>query len=209
MYFLHGVGRSSDLVLHHVRSSDLVLHHVGTIVAAKKFLTSKKKLGTKYWLKRFNLSVFSMNVVDVWLSYQVFTGTADTQADFYSYLSEDIIYNTYDRFMMRSAEGRRRNIVDSDDETFDDDNPLFERTNGAPICGIYLHVTPTKKRMKKSYGTETQYLLQGECKLCQKKTTHVCSDCADTDAVKNEMWVCHPKTNRSCFSQHVHSTHDL
>ena len=38
---------------------------------------------------------------------------------------------------------------------------------------------------------------------------HMCSDCADTDAVKTEMWVCQPKTNRSCFAQHVHSTHDL
>ena len=35
----------------------------------------------------------------------------------------------------------------------------------------------------------------------------VCSDCADTDAVKIEMWVFQPKIDRSCFSQHVHSTH--
>ena len=109
---------------------------------------------------------------------------------------------------MRSAEGRRRNIVDSDDETFDDDNPMFGRINGAPICGIALHVTPTKKRRKKKDGTETKSLLQGECKVFRKKMTHVCSDCTDTDIVKNEMWVCHPKTNRSCFTQHVHITHD-
>ena len=55
-----------------------------------------------------------------------------------------MIDNTYDRFMMRSAEGRRRNIVDSDDETFDDDNPLFGRINGAPRSVISLHVTPTR-----------------------------------------------------------------
>ena len=35
--------------------------------------------------------------------------------------------------MMRSAEGRRRNIVDSDDKNFDDDNPLFDPIN----VGIY------------------------------------------------------------------------
>ena len=34
-------------------------------------------------------------------------------------------------------------------------------------------------------------------------------DCADTDAFKNEMWVYHPKKNRSCFAQYVHSTNDL
>ena len=65
-----------------------------------------------------------------------------------------MIDNTYDRFMMRSAEGGRRNVVDSDNETFDDDNPLFGRINGAPSCGISLHATPTKKRRKKSDGTE-------------------------------------------------------
>ena len=76
-----------------------------------------------------------------------------------------MIYNTYDRFMMQSAEGRRRNVVESDDETFDNYNPLFGRINGAPRRGIYLHVTPTKKRRKKRDVTETQYLLQGECKV--------------------------------------------
>ena len=126
-----------------------------------------------------------MNVVNVWLVYQGNNGTADTQADFYHYLPEEIIDNTYNRFMMRSAEGMRRTIVDSDDETFDDDNPLFGRINGAPICEISLHVTPDKKSRKKRDGKETQYFLQVKCKLCRKNTTHVCSDCADTDAVKN------------------------
>ena len=150
-----------------------------------------------------------MNVVDVWLAYQGITSTSYTQADFYNCLAEEMINNTYYRFMIRSAEGRIRTIVESDDETFDDDNPLFGRINGAPRCGISLHVTPTKKRNKKRYGTETQYLLQGECKVFRNNTTHVCSDCADTDAVKNKIWSCHPKTNRSCFAQRVHSTHEL
>ena len=89
--------------------------------------------------------------------------------------------------MMRSAEGR--NIVHSDDETFDDDNPLFGQINGAPRCKITLHVTPTKKRRKKRDGTETQYLLQGECKFFRKKTTHVCSDFADTVHVLHSMCI--------------------
>ena len=57
---------------------------------------------------------------------------------------------------MRSLEGRRRTVVDSDDEKIDDENPLFGRINGAPRCGIALHATPTKNRSKKRYGTETQ-----------------------------------------------------
>ena len=46
------------------------------------------RLSTKDWLKRFNLYVFAMNVVDVWLGYQVITGTAENQANFYNYLAE-------------------------------------------------------------------------------------------------------------------------
>ena len=45
-------------------------------------LDIKKKLGTRDWSKRFNLSIFVMNVVGVWLSYQGITGIAETQADF-------------------------------------------------------------------------------------------------------------------------------
>ena len=96
-----------------------------------------------------------------------------------------MIDNTYDRFMMRSAEGGRRTIVNSDEETFYDGNPLFGQINGFPRCGTPLHVNPTKKRRKKRDVTETQYLLQGECKVFWKKTTRMCSDCADTNAVKN------------------------
>ena len=87
--------------------------------------------------------------------------------------------------MICIEEGRRRTIVYSDDETFDDNNPLFGQFNGAPRCGIAIHVTPTKKTRNKSDGTDTQYLLQGKCKVLQKNMTHVCLDCADTDAVKN------------------------
>ena len=83
-------------------------------------------MGTKDWPKRFNLSVFAMNVFDVWLAYQGITGTADTQSDFYNYLAEEMIDNTYVGFMIRSAEGRRINIVYSDDENFDDDNHLLD-----------------------------------------------------------------------------------
>ena len=66
-------------------------------------LDTEKNLGTKYWSKRLNLSVFAMNVVNVWLAHQCITGTEDTQADLYNYLAEDMIDKTYNRFMMQSA----------------------------------------------------------------------------------------------------------
>ena len=59
---------------------------------------------------------------------------------------------------MQSAEGRRRNIVDSDDETFDDDNPLFFWINGSPRCEIALNVTPNKNGRKKK-GWEINSIL--------------------------------------------------
>ena len=58
--------------------------------------------------------------------------------------------------MIRRAEGKRRTIIDSDDDYLDEENPLFVHINGAPIRGIALHVTPTKKSRKKRDGTETQ-----------------------------------------------------
>ena len=65
-----------------------------------------------------------------------------------------MIYNTYNRFMIQSAEVRWRTIVDSDDETLDDENALFGRINGDPRCGISLHVTPPDKRRNKRDGTD-------------------------------------------------------
>ena len=67
---------------------------------------------------------------------------------------------TDNKFMIRSAEGRMRKIVDCYNETVNDYNPLFVRINGAPRCRIALHVTPTKNRRKKRDSKETQYLLQ-------------------------------------------------
>ena len=75
--------------------------------------------------------------------------------------------------MMRSAEGRKRNIVDSDEKTFDDDNPLFGQINSAPRCGISLHVTPTKKRRKKSDGTETHTCFKASARSSVRRR-HMC-----------------------------------
>ena len=97
-----------------------------------------------------------MNVVDVWLSYQGINRTTEIQANFYNYLAEEMIYNTYNRFMIWYAEGGMRTIIDSDDDYLDEENPLFVHINGAPRCGIDLHVTPTKNRRKKRDRKYTQ-----------------------------------------------------
>ena len=61
-------------------------------------------MGTKDWLKWFNLSIFVMNVVNVWLAYQGITRTADIQFYFNKYLGEEMIDITYNRFMIRRTE---------------------------------------------------------------------------------------------------------
>ena len=89
------------------------------------------------------------------MAYQGITTTEEIQADLYSCPAEEMIDNRYDRFMIRRAEGRRRKFLDSDDDYVDEENPLFGHINGDPRCGIALHVTPAKKRMKNRDGTET------------------------------------------------------
>ena len=86
----------------------------------------------------------------------------EIQYDLYNYLSEEMIYDTYNRFMIRRAEERSRIIFDSNDDYVNDNKPLFGRINGAPRCVIALHATSNNKRRKKRDGTETKYLLQGE-----------------------------------------------
>ena len=76
-----------------------------------------------------------------------------------------------------------------------------------PECGIALHATPRREEEEEEgTGQKVQYSLrQGErMGLSEEDDT-----CADTDLVINEIWVCHPETNRSCFAQHAHSAHDL
>ena len=67
-----------------------------------------------------------------------------------------MIDNTHNRFIIWSSEKRRRTIFDSDDETFDDEKPLFGWINGAHRCDIAIHVTSTKKRRKTRDGIETK-----------------------------------------------------
>ena len=76
----------------------------------------------------------------------------EIQADFYNHLSEEMIDNRYDRFMIRCEEERRRTIVDSNDDYADDKNPLFGRINGSPRCGIALNDAPLRTGRRRGMG---------------------------------------------------------
>ena len=162
-------------------------------------LDIEKKIETKDWSKRCNLSIFAICVVDTWLAYKQIGKAYETQQDFYVHLSEELIDNTHDDV----GRNRRMSRVGGDDIV-----PVKLITETGDIrCGIDIHLTPTKKRRKQRYGTPTKFLYQGNCRVCRKKTVHVCSKCEDDIHIQKDMWICHSKTRRQCFSTHIDSEH--
>ena len=162
-------------------------------------LNMEKKFVTHDWEKRFNMSVFSMCVVDTWLAYNLITQqVTETQHAFYMSLAEELIDNKYD------DAGSARNVVRNPLEVMG--SPLMAK-DGTSRCGLSVHVTPTKRKRKRKDGSETIQLLQGSCRVCKIKTTHVCSACNDEADIKKDMWICHPKTTRLCFAAHVDVSH--
>ena len=59
-------------------------------------LKTEKKLETKKWDMRVNLTIFSMIVVDTWLMYSQATGSTELQSEFYVRLAEELIDNNID-----------------------------------------------------------------------------------------------------------------
>ena len=59
----------------------------------------EKKIETKDWSMRVNLSILSMIVVDTWLVYSTFkntpAGIGYNQKEFYAALAEELIDNSY------------------------------------------------------------------------------------------------------------------
>ena len=56
-------------------------------------LKTEKKLETKKWDMRVNLTIFLMIVVDTWLVYSQVTGSTELQSEFYVRLAEELIDN--------------------------------------------------------------------------------------------------------------------
>ena len=75
-------------------------------------LAMEKKIETKEWSKRVNMSIFAMCVVDTWLVYNGCKQSDDaaqmneqqahsTQKEFYTLLAEELIDNSYDEVRRR------------------------------------------------------------------------------------------------------------
>lgn len=159
------------------------------------------KLGTQNWGMRVNLSIFGMIVVDTWLAYSQCTGTKENQKDFYTFLSEELIDNTFDHVHTR---GRR--VTEQDASVSSPE--LFDRTTGNPRAGTSAHLTPTKRKKTSRDGQLLPHSLQGRCKVCKRLTTYACSLCSDRNPSSSEVWMCYTKTGRICFATHITECHD-
>ena len=162
-------------------------------------LKLERKLVTKDWSKRLNMSLLSICIVDTWFAYSSILETHENQNDFYEYLAEELIENIYDdnRSVNRTlGDPRRRLNIDLE---------LSPRTknDGSGRCGLSIHLTATKRKRISNQGNVSTNVLQGRCKICANKTTMCCSKCEDDDKIEKAVFLCNPKTNRMCFAQHV------
>jgi hypothetical protein len=153
-------------------------------------LMLERKIETVDWSKRVNLSIFGMIVVDSYLVYSQVQDSSEPEKEFYTYLAEELIDNTYDQVARRP---RSSNIA----------SPEMMGRDGMPRSGgLFGHLTPTKRKRR----DRNNQLQQGRCCLCHKKTSSVCSSCRDES--QKEVWCCHSKTGRDCFAQHYSSIHN-
>ena len=102
-------------------------------------LKTEKKLETKKWDMRVNLTIFSMIVVDTWLVYSQVTGSTELQSEFNVCLAEELIDNNID-----SRPQRRRNSGEDGSDS-NNKSPVMMST-GRVRAGVSCHLTPTKCR---------------------------------------------------------------
>jgi hypothetical protein len=167
-------------------------------------LRIEKKVETKDWSVRVNLSIFAMIVVDTWLVYNAFKNAPAgnqrkcLQKEFYSILAEELIDNSYDS----RGQGTRR-TRSSPNGTSYQEACIRAVENGCARAGVLTHLTPVK-RLKNAHGEKTSFRYQGRCKECQKKTTWQCSDCNDNEKV---VFLCATKNGKRCFLDHIARNH--
>jgi len=167
-------------------------------------LQLERKIETKDWAVRVGTSLLAMMVVDTWLVYNGATATTESQQDFYTSLSEELIDNIYDQ-----VGGTLVARMQSEGVNHSPD--LVDRRTGAGRSGIMAHLTPTKKKRKTKEEGLTNHSLQGRCRVCGLKTRYVCSQCNDDDEDQEGLsaiqWICHTETQSMCFPEHVVEHH--
>ena len=163
-------------------------------------LKTEKKLETKKWDMKVNLTIFSMIVVDTWLVYSQAMGSTELQSEFYVHLAEELIDNNI------NSRPQHRTNSGEDGSDSNDESPVMTRTGRVCTC-ISCHFTPTKCRCHTADGELTAQRLQGCCIECGKKTTYLCSACMDNDNESKTPWLCHTEKRPACFTNHYKHTH--
>jgi len=159
-------------------------------------LQLEHKLPTHVWSMRVSVSLSGMCVVDSWLLYSGARGetAALTQRQFYEDLAAHLIDNTFDTVGVRAR-------------ATPSSAPVEEV--GAPLrYGVGIHVTPRGKRRSGASVGAGDHRDQCNCRVCKRhKSSQVCSGCRG--GVDGEMFLCGPKTGRSCFEAHLRTVHEL
>ena len=156
-------------------------------------LKFERKLETKNWSVRVNLSILGIIIVD---ARKVYKGTlgenTEDEQDFYENLAEEMIDNDYERVYTRRSRG----------------TTTTEATRVTNV--VSAHLTPTqqrrKKRMPDGSFVETSYRQQMRCKVCGKKTIYLCSQCQSEN--ETHLFLCDTKKGDTCFAQHVAEYHN-
>lgn len=155
-------------------------------------LNLEKKLQTKDWSRRVNMSIFGIIVVDSWLMYNgCIGGHAMTQKEFYKTLATELIDNDFG-VGVRS----RRSSADSSSDG-----------SSVGTAGRGLHLTPTKKKVPGGTNGRTTFSQQ-RCRICGKKTIMRCAVCCGQEELGDlRSGFCCPTTGRPCFEFHMDQTH--
>jgi hypothetical protein len=155
-------------------------------------LKLEQKVKTHDWSYRVNMSLLGICIVDSWLLYSGARGFRShmTQREFYERLAEELIDNDYEKVSLRRRSSDAMAV-----------SPYI------PKSGRSIHLTPTKSK-RSCKGVPTRYAQQGKCQVCKRKTTHICSECIDA-SIGKVVWLCHTKTLKCCFDEHLEKHHEM
>jgi hypothetical protein len=115
-------------------------------------LCIEKKIETKDWSWRVNLSIFSMIVVDTWLVFNAMRNTPTVepnQKEIYSVLSEFLIDNSYGS---RGCPSSQPQSSPTNAASFVQDACIRALESGGPHAGVLTHLTATCQATQKQQG---------------------------------------------------------
>jgi hypothetical protein len=153
-------------------------------------LDLEKKIQTKSWHKRVNLSIFGMIVVDLYLLHWECTGGRYSQHLFHWLLIKDLLENGF----AEDVETRSRLAEKA--------KKLTSLVLAAKSASWGLHITPTKWTVEGSVSSAKKFH-QSQCQSCDSKTIMVCSEWTG----KIGATFCNPLSGRICYREHMDEWH--